>query len=79
MSRVAFLVLLFLSTSNYVPSFFCIKQVGIVLDAGIEEELCNRQLQVADAARASLGLPVVEYIVTDTALKVSSIFLFYQA
>lgn len=45
-------------------------RVGIVLDAGIEEELRIRQLQVADAARASLGLPVVEYIVTDTALKV---------
>ena len=46
------------------------KQVGLVLDAGIEEELRVRQLQVADAARASLGLPVVEYTVTDTPLKV---------
>ncbi|KAE9595426.1 hypothetical protein Lal_00031234 [Lupinus albus] len=45
-------------------------RVGLVLDAGIEEELRIRQLQVADAARASLGLPVVEYIVTDTPLKV---------
>ncbi|WJX10261.1 hypothetical protein P8452_01004 [Trifolium repens] len=45
-------------------------RVGIVLDAGIEEELRIRQLQVADAARASLGLPVVEYIVTDTPLEV---------
>ncbi|XP_061375121.1 uncharacterized protein LOC133317278 [Gastrolobium bilobum] len=45
-------------------------RVGLVLDAGIEEELRVRQLQVADAARASLGLPVVEYIVTDTPLKV---------
>ncbi|CAL0314934.1 unnamed protein product [Lupinus luteus] len=45
-------------------------RVGIVVDAGIEEELRIRQLQVADAARASLGLPVVEYIVTDTPLKV---------
>lgn len=50
---------------------FCLKQVGLVLDAGIEEELHIRQLQVADAARASLGLPVVEYIVTDSPLKVS--------
>ncbi|BAT99038.1 hypothetical protein LR48_Vigan06g125500 [Vigna angularis] len=45
-------------------------RVGLVLDAGIEEELRVRQLQVADAARASLGLPVVEYTVTDTPLKV---------
>ncbi|KAJ4839370.1 hypothetical protein Tsubulata_035767 [Turnera subulata] len=45
-------------------------KVGLVLDKGIEEELRIRHLQVADAARASLGLPVVEYIVTDTALEV---------
>ncbi|KAG5012685.1 hypothetical protein JHK86_024946 [Glycine max] len=45
-------------------------RVGLVLDAGIEDELRIRQLQVADAARASLGLPVVEYIVTDIPLKV---------
>ncbi|CAL1409073.1 unnamed protein product [Linum trigynum] len=45
-------------------------KVGLVLDCGIEEELRIRHLQVADAARASLGLPVVEYIVTDTALEV---------
>ena len=46
------------------------KQVGLVLDAGIEEELQVRQLQVVDVARASLGLPIMEYIVTDTPLKV---------
>ncbi|XP_041013555.1 uncharacterized lipoprotein syc1174_c-like isoform X2 [Juglans microcarpa x Juglans regia] len=45
-------------------------RVGLVLDAGIEEELRIRHLQVADAVRASLGLPVVEYIVTDTPLEV---------
>lgn len=44
--------------------------VGLVLDAGIEEDLRIRHLQVADATRASLGLPVVEYIVTDTPLQV---------
>lgn len=47
-----------------------VKQVGLVLDRGIEEELRVRHLQVADAARASLGLPVVEYVVTDTPLQV---------
>ncbi|KAI3497846.1 hypothetical protein L1887_33430 [Cichorium endivia] len=45
-------------------------KVGLVLDAGIEEELRIRHLQVADATRASLGLPVVEYIITDTPLQV---------
>ncbi|KAK3037583.1 hypothetical protein RJ639_030766 [Escallonia herrerae] len=45
-------------------------RVGLVLDAGIEEELRIRQLRVADATRASLGLPVVEYIVTDQPLQV---------
>ncbi|KAJ7954205.1 DUF3326 domain-containing protein [Quillaja saponaria] len=45
-------------------------RVGLVLDAGMEEELRIRHLQVADATRASLGLPVIEYIVTDTPLEV---------
>ncbi|KAI9077480.1 hypothetical protein K1719_040551 [Acacia pycnantha] len=45
-------------------------RVGLVLDAGMEKELQIRHLQVADAAKASLGLNVVEYIVTDTPLKV---------
>ncbi|CAM8881448.1 unnamed protein product [Rhodiola kirilowii] len=45
-------------------------RVGLVLDAGIEEELRLRHLQVADATRASLGLPIVTYIVTDTPLQV---------
>ncbi|KAM7276093.1 hypothetical protein ACFE04_017959 [Oxalis oulophora] len=45
-------------------------KVGLVLDRGIEEELRIRHLQVADATRASLGLSVVEYVVTDTPLQV---------
>ncbi|KAJ0430827.1 hypothetical protein HanRHA438_Chr17g0837391 [Helianthus annuus] len=45
-------------------------KVGLVLDAGIEEDLRIRHLQVVDAARASLGLPILEYIVTDTPLEV---------
>ncbi|XP_065037771.1 uncharacterized protein LOC135673021 isoform X2 [Musa acuminata AAA Group] len=44
--------------------------IGLVFDAGMEEELRIRHLQVADAARASLGLPLMEYIVTDSPLKV---------
>ncbi|WOK93457.1 hypothetical protein Cni_G02155 [Canna indica] len=45
-------------------------KIGLVFDAGMEEELRLRHLQVADAARASLGLPIVEYVVTDSPLKV---------
>lgn len=45
----------------------------MVLDAGMEEELRIRHLQVADATRASLGLPIVEYVVTDAPLKVHSV------
>lgn len=45
-------------------------KVGLVLDAGIEEDLRMRHLQVVDATRASLGLPVIEYIVTDSPLQV---------
>ncbi|VAH71382.1 unnamed protein product [Triticum turgidum subsp. durum] len=49
-------------------------KVGLVLDSGIEEELRLRHLQVADAARASLGLPVVEYTVTDAPLEIKMWF-----
>ncbi|GAB2226653.1 hypothetical protein Droror1_Dr00022471 [Drosera rotundifolia] len=45
-------------------------KVGLVFDAGIEDDLLLRHLQVADAARASLGLPIVEYVVTDECLEV---------
>ncbi|RVX12487.1 putative lipoprotein [Vitis vinifera] len=45
-------------------------RVGLVLDAAIEGELRLCHLLVADATRASLGLPVLEYIVTDTPLLV---------
>ncbi|KAH0671099.1 hypothetical protein KY289_025592 [Solanum tuberosum] len=45
-------------------------RVGLVFDAGIEEELLMRHLQVVDATRASLGLPIVGYTVTDTPLLV---------
>ena len=44
----------------------------MVLDAGIEEELRVRHLQVVDATMASLGLPVIEYAVTDTPLQVET-------
>jgi len=45
-------------------------KVGIILDQGIEPELRWRHLQVADAARATLGLPLTDYVVTDQPLGV---------
>jgi hypothetical protein len=45
-------------------------RVGLVLDQGIEPELRLRHLQVADAARATLGLSLTDYVVTDVPLGV---------
>jgi len=49
-----------------VPS----RRIGLLLDAGIEEPLRLRHRQVADACRASLGLPVGPVQVTDAPLGV---------
>lgn len=45
-------------------------RVGLLLDQGIEPELMLRHLQVADAARASLGLNITNYVITDAPLNV---------
>lgn len=45
-------------------------RVGLVLDQGIEPDLRVRQLQAADATRATLGLDLTEYVVTDAPLNV---------
>jgi hypothetical protein len=45
-------------------------RIGLLLDRGIEAELRWRHLQVADAARATLGLDLTDYVVTDEALQV---------
>ena len=45
-------------------------RVGLVLDHAIEPELKLRHLQAADAARATLGLDLTDYVVTDDALGV---------
>ncbi len=45
-------------------------RVGLILDQGIEPELRTRHLQAADATRATLGLTLTDYVVTDTPLKV---------
>lgn len=45
-------------------------RIGLLLDQGIEPELRDRHLQVADAARATLGLEIADYVVTDAPLEV---------
>jgi len=45
-------------------------RVGLVLDQEIEPELRLRQLQAADACRATLGLTLTDYTVTDAPLRV---------
>jgi Protein of unknown function (DUF3326) len=45
-------------------------RVGLVFDRAIEPELLQRHLQAADAARATLGLNVTGYILTDEPLGV---------
>ncbi|MBW4553678.1 MAG: DUF3326 domain-containing protein [Aphanocapsa sp. GSE-SYN-MK-11-07L] len=44
--------------------------IGLILDQGIEPELRLRQLQAAEACRATLGLTLTDYLVTDNPLKV---------
>ena len=45
-------------------------RVGLILDRGIETDLRWRHLQAADAARATLGLNLTDYVVTDAPLNV---------
>ena len=47
------------------------QRIGLLLDAGIEEELRLRHLQVADGCRASLGLSVGPVVTTSAPLGVS--------
>jgi Protein of unknown function (DUF3326) len=46
-------------------------RVGMILDQGIEAELQTRHIQAADACRATLGLSVTDYVVTDAPLNVT--------
>ncbi|MBD0269594.1 MAG: DUF3326 domain-containing protein [Cyanobacteria bacterium Co-bin8] len=46
-------------------------RIGLVLDRAIEEDLRWRHLQAADAARATLGLDLTGYAVTDAPLGVT--------
>ncbi len=46
-------------------------RIGLVLDQAIEPELKLRHLQAADAARATLGLHLTDYVTTDAPLGVT--------
>jgi hypothetical protein len=45
-------------------------RVGLILDRSIEPELRLRHIQAADATRATLGLNLTDYVVTDSPLAV---------
>ena len=45
-------------------------RVGLILDRAIEPELQQRHLQAVDATRATLGLDLTDYVVTDAPLEV---------
>ena len=45
-------------------------RVGLLLDKAIEPELRLRHIQAADAARATLGINLTDYVVTDAPLEV---------
>jgi hypothetical protein len=46
-------------------------RIGLILDQGIEPDLRLRHLQVADAARATLGLTLTDAVLTDEPLGVT--------
>ena len=46
------------------------QRIGLLLDAGIEEELRWRHIQVADGCRATLGLEIGPVVITDEPLDV---------
>jgi hypothetical protein len=46
------------------------QRIGLLLDAGIEPELCQRHLQVADGCRATLGIEIGPVVSSDVPLGV---------
>ena len=46
------------------------QRIGLLLDAGIEAELAQRHLQVAEGCRATLGLEIGPVVTTDQPLEV---------
>ena len=45
-------------------------KIGLLIDCGTEPDLIARHLQAADAARATLGLTLTDYVLTDEPLNV---------
>ena len=45
-------------------------KIGLLLDSAIEPELQLRHIQAADATRATLGLDIADYVVTDAPLEI---------
>lgn len=45
-------------------------RIGLILDQGIESDLQLRHLQAAEAVKTTLGVPVTDYVITDTPLEV---------
>ena len=45
-------------------------RVGLILDKGIDRELILRHLQATDAVKATLGLSITDYIITDAPLNI---------
>lgn len=45
-------------------------KIGLLIDCGTEPELITRHLQVANAAKATLGLTLTDYVLTDEPLNV---------
>lgn len=48
------------------------QRIGLLLDRGMNDNMCLRQMQVADAARATLGLDVAAAVKTSRAVGVST-------
>lgn len=45
-------------------------KIGLILDQGIEDDLKLRHLQATDALRATLGIAIKQYIITDQPLNI---------
>jgi len=45
-------------------------KIGLILDQGIEDDLKLRHLQATDALRATLGIAIEQYIITDQPLNI---------
>ena len=45
-------------------------KIGLLLDRAIEPELRLRHIQAADATRATLGLDIADYVITDASLNI---------